>query len=140
MTILILKSVELIYPQIYTGSSFEGASIRYRTAFTTNKKTAKELAKVGVYPKGPMDLYNTNGAYGPTVTCHEKNYNGLLAALALADARNIPRNNLFRNVTADLVVKPYDYEHDDRKGVGMTVIDVLVDANDLNTNAVHFGG
>lgn len=120
----------IIYPHIYDVSIFD----RYEISFTTLPQVEKELKDVGIFPN-KNDVFNFKSRFQPVVSSDD--YDLLVKAFQIADARNIKKDKLFVYVQAEINFNVYEYKHAHRSGVGGGFQHLTVSAEQIYKNALE---
>lgn len=133
--LLKLKNVTLRFPSLYAPREFEGRE-KYTTAFEPKTEDAHSLIDARVSPKRDTGMFNTNSNFPPVIFCDD--YDMLVRTFQIADARNIKRDQLMRDLTADVEVSVYEYETRERSGTALALISVHIKAADVRDALDNF--
>lgn len=132
MTEHIIKGVTLEFPSIFepARNNFDDEP-RYRTAFSYE---GDKLKKLGAVRNGELELYNTISKYKPALKPKVKtmeNFSKLDHLLTIAKNCNIHIENLFRGLKVDITIMLFNYEYEERSGVGLALLEIHVDLKKL---------
>lgn len=121
---IVLNDIILTYPNIYSPRNLPGFKPRYGAGF---KYEGNGLAGKGIFSNS-RDIYNATSAYPPLVSVKNGKYSLLVEALNIADARNLSRDKLLKDMTVDLALAIYEYDNPHGQGRGISIAQVEVDA------------
>ena len=137
----VLTKCRILYPNIYAPRHF-GDSTKYGVGFSTeNRVVLKTLSEHSIRSRnGEGAIFNAQSNYPPLVTCKASDYRALSHAFKIAELRNMSRDRLFRNVEAEIVVSVFNYEYEHHVGTGLSLSEVVIDAQALKHAALNYTG
>lgn len=135
-----LQNVLIRYPTIYKPKDWDGIE-KYGCAFVPEHDDAIQLERDGLRPKQGEAMFNTTSKFQPLVTCRqESDYEILEKAMKIAEIRNMAWDNLFIDVTTDILVGIFEYENNytgqTRSGKAMALIEIYAEPKQMLKNVL----
>lgn len=137
---ILITNATLYYPSIYKATSaMKEVPPRHSVSMEVSDEWAQFLITEGAKEMPARDerprLFRATSSFPPLVT-PARDVNGgefdkLVRAMQIADARNMPRDQLFRGMEVEVRVQFFDYAIQGHSGRAMGVREVIADADDL---------
>lgn len=129
-----IHPVKIIWPAVFKPrQALPTSPLRYSVGFECSNKT---FIDQGVFPNS-KNIYNASSLYAPRIMVYDGKYDLFVKTLNIADARNIPRDMLLKNMEVYLMVCFLEHKHlgETRKVLGLDR--VSLDAEELYKRATE---
>ncbi len=140
-----LNGVQIIYPAIYEAHEFgDELPAKFSVGCSVTEDHVRLLNNLGVVGHPETGLFYFRSSHAPRVSVGGNTvsaYEELVKAFQIADARNIGRDKLFRDITANIDIRLFDYNVNINwsryKGTGGAILEIWVDPYEIFSAAVR---
>jgi len=146
MDTLRIDNIVLKWPAVYKAPTAIPSTIpaRHSVSFEVTEELIAELAEHGIAPKFNERLnrffFHARSAIAPLVTPRGDDFDKLVRAIQIAQARNMVPDVLLRDLSVDLRVRLFDYAYNGHKGRGMSIDEIIADEDEMLRAAIRRPG